>query len=112
REAARATQASIESAKAALEADQAAVANARLNLSYCEIHAPIAGRTGNLLVHAGNLVKVNDAPMVVINQVTPVFVNFAVPEKHLASIRRLSAGRKLPVVARANDNPSREARGE
>jgi multidrug efflux system membrane fusion protein len=112
REAARATQASIESAKAALEADQAAVANAKLNLSYCEIHAPIAGRTGNLLVHAGNLVKVNDAPMVVINQVTPVFVNFAVPEKHLASIRRLSVGRKLPVIARANDNPSREAKGE
>jgi membrane fusion protein, multidrug efflux system len=112
REAARATQASIESAKAALESDQAAVANAKLNLSYCEIHAPIAGRTGNLLVHAGNLVKVNDAPMVVINQVAPVFVNFAAPEKHLASIRRLSAGRKLGVIARANDNPNREARGE
>jgi multidrug efflux system membrane fusion protein len=112
RESARATQASIESAKAALEADQAAVANANLNLSYCEIHAPISGRTGNLLVHAGNLVKVNDAPMVVIHQVTPVFVNFAVPEKHLAAIRRLSAARKLPVIARANDNPAREAHGE
>jgi multidrug efflux system membrane fusion protein len=112
REAARATQASIESAKAALEADQAAVGNAKLNLSYCEIHAPISGRTGNLLVHAGNLVKVNDAPMVVINQVSPVFVNFAAPERHLAAIRRLSAARKLPVLARANDNPGREARGE
>jgi len=111
REAARATQASIESAKAALAADEAAVANARLNLSYCEIHAPISGRTGNLLVHAGNLVKVNDVPLVVIHQLTPVFINFAVPEQHLAAIRRLSAGRKLPVHVYANDNPGREAQG-
>lgn len=111
REAARATQASIESAKAALDADLAAVANAKLNLNYCEIHAPISGRTGNLLVHAGNLVKANDVPMVVIHQVSPVFVNFAVPEQHLAAIRRLSAARKLPVGVHANDNPTREVQG-
>jgi len=111
REAARATQAGIESAKAALEADLAAVANAKLNLNYCEIHAPISGRTGNLLVHAGNLVKANDVPMVVIHQVSPVFVNFAAPEQHLASIRRLSAARKLLVRVQANDNPGREAVG-
>ena len=111
RESARATQATIESAKAALEADQAAVANAKLNLSYCDIHAPISGRTGNLLVHQGNLVKVNDVPKVVIHQVTPVFVNFAVPEQHLSSVRRLSAARKLLVKVHANDNPDRAAQG-
>jgi membrane fusion protein, multidrug efflux system len=111
RESARATQATIESAKAALESDQAAVANAKLNLSYCEIHAPISGRTGNLLVHAGNLVKVNDVPLVVINQLAPVFVNFAVPEQHLAAIRRLSAARKLPVRVYAKDNPEHGAVG-
>jgi multidrug efflux system membrane fusion protein len=111
REAARATQASIESARAALESDMAAVANAKLNLSYCDIHAPIAGRTGNLLVHPGNLVKVNDTPMVVIHQVAPVFVNFAVPEQHLASVRRLSAARRLAVKVHANDNPGREVTG-
>ena len=111
REAARATQASIDSARAALEADKAAVAAARLNLAYCEIHAPIAGRTGNLLVHAGNLVKVNDVPMVVIHQVSPVFVNFSVPERHLASIRRLQAARKLAVRVYAQDNPARAATG-
>src|SRR6185295_6969866 len=111
REAARATQAGIESARAALEADKAAVAAARLNLAYCEIHAPIAGRTGNLLVHAGNLVKVNDVPMVVIHQVSPVFVNFNVPERHLASIRRLQAARKLAVRVYAQDNPTRAATG-
>ena len=91
RESARATQASIESAKAALDADEAAVAAAKLNLNYCQIRAPISGRTGNLLVHAGNLVKVNDVPLVVIHQVAPIFVNFSVPEQHLAAIRRLNA---------------------
>jgi multidrug efflux system membrane fusion protein len=111
RESARASQATIESARAALEADNAAVSAARLNLSYCEIHAPISGRTGNLLVHTGNLVKVNDVPLVVIHQIAPVFVNFAVPEQHLASIRRLSAGRKLPVAAFASDNPGQRAEG-
>lgn len=111
RESASATQATIASAKAALAADQAAVSSAKLNLSYCEIAAPISGRTGNLLVHAGNLVKVNDVPLVVINQIEPVFVNFAVPEQHLASIRRLNASRKLVVSAYANDNPGRRAEG-
>ncbi len=71
------------------------MANAKLNLSYCDIQAPISGRTGNLLVHAGNLVKVNDVALVVINQVAPIFVNFSVPEQHLGAIRRLNAAHPL-----------------
>ena len=111
RETARATEASIESARAALAADEAAVASAKLNLGYCEIHAPISGRTGNLLVHPGNLVKVNDVPMVIIHQVAPIFVNFSVPEQHLASVRRLAANHKLPVRAFSQDNPGHLAEG-
>ena len=112
REAARATQATIESARAALEADNAAVASARLNLSYCDIHAPLSGRTGNLLVHAGNLVKANDVALVVIHQVEPIFVNFSVPEQHLAAIRRLNAQRPLEVRVFTRDNPDRAASGQ
>src|SRR4051812_20619177 len=64
--------ATIESIRAALESDLAAVEQAKLNLEYCDIRAPISGRAGNLLVHAGNLVKANgDTPMVVINQISP-----------------------------------------
>jgi len=111
RAAARATQSSIDSARGALEADQAAVATARLNLSYCQIRAPLSGRTGNLLVHAGNLVKANDVPLVVIHQFTPIFVDFNVPEQHLPAIRRLSAHRKLPVRVESKDDPGRSASG-
>jgi membrane fusion protein, multidrug efflux system len=111
RESASATQAAIESSRAAMAADQAAVSASKLNLSYCQITAPISGRTGNLLVHAGNLVKVNDVPLVVIHQIEPVFVNFAVPEQHLASVRRLSAAHKLAVGAYTNDNPNHRAEG-
>lgn len=111
RESARVSQAGIESYRAALVADEAAVQAARLNLSYCEIHAPISGRTGNLLVHGGNLVKANDVPMVIIHQVAPIFVSFGVPEQHLASIRRLNSSRRLTVRAVARDNPDHPATG-
>ncbi|SPE34044.1 Efflux transporter, RND family, MFP subunit [Candidatus Sulfopaludibacter sp. SbA6] len=111
REAARVTQATIESSRAALAADEAAVAAAKLNLDYCQIHAPISGRTGNLLVHAGNLVKVNDVSMVIIHQVEPIFVDFSVPEQHLATIRRLNSQRKLAVRVFTRDNPDRAAVG-
>ncbi len=111
RESARATHASLDTARATLESDLAAVQRARLDVSYCEIHAPISGRTGNLLVHAGNLVKVNDVPLVVIHKVVPIFVNFSVPEQHLAAIRRLSTGRKLPVTVSSQDDPGRSETG-
>ena len=111
RESARATQVAIESAKAALQSDLAAVAAAKLNLSYCQIRSPLAGRTGNLLVHPGNLVKANDVPLVVIHRVSPIFVNFNVPEQHLSAVRRLSASRQLSVHAFSQDAPDRIASG-
>ena len=56
-------------------ADAAAVENARLSLAYTEIRAPIAGRTGSVLVHVGNVVKAgDDSPLVVINRVDPIYV--------------------------------------
>lgn len=111
RESARATQAGIESAKAALESDLSAVGSAKLNLNYCQIRSPLSGRTGNLLVHTGNLVKANDVPLVVIHQVSPIFVNFNVPEQHLASVRRLNASHKLAVRVFAQDDATRAASG-
>ena len=80
--------AAAESARAVAAADRAAVQNADLELSYCDIRSPINGRTGQLVVHQGNLVKANDTtPLVVINQVEPVNVQFAIPERQLADLR-------------------------
>jgi multidrug efflux system membrane fusion protein len=111
RESVRAAKAAIESARAALDSDLAAVDKAKLDISYCEIRAPFSGRTGNLLIHPGNLVKANDSPLVVIHQVAPIFVTFSVPERHLGEIRRLSASGKLPVRVSPQDDPSRSAAG-
>jgi membrane fusion protein, multidrug efflux system len=104
REAVAADRAAIETARATLTVDQVAIDKARLDLSYCQIKAPISGRTGNLLVQAGNLVKANDVALVVINRVTPVFVTFNAPERYLDEIRRLSATRKLPVEVISHEN--------
>ncbi len=108
----RADQAAIETARAALKVDQAAVERAQLDIAYCEIKAPMAGRTGNLLVHAGNLVKVNDVALVVINRIDSVFVNFNAPERYLATIQRENTARKLPVEIESRDGAGTKAMGE
>ncbi|HYS16778.1 MAG TPA: efflux RND transporter periplasmic adaptor subunit [Candidatus Binatia bacterium] len=96
-----ADRAAVENVRAALQAAQANVDNARLQLAYTAIHAPIDGRTGNLLVQNGNILKANDDnPIVVINQIHPIYVSFAVPEQHLADIKKYRAAGTLRVVAR------------
>jgi multidrug efflux system membrane fusion protein len=90
----------VEVQKAAVQADRAAVDSARLNLSYCLIRSPIDGRTGGLDVYPGNLVRANDpSPLVVINQVVPIYVVFSVPEQHLPAIRRYRARGPLQTLA-------------
>jgi multidrug efflux system membrane fusion protein len=92
--------ATAESLGATVNADQVAVQNAKLNLSYCYIKAPITGRTGSLLAHQGNMIKENaDTAMLVINQIQPIYVSFAVPEQNLAEIRKYMAEKKVPVEA-------------
>jgi membrane fusion protein, multidrug efflux system len=104
--------------RATLAADSAAVENARLNLQYTTIRAPITGRAGSLLVRQGNLVKANASePLVVINQIRPILVRFAVPATRLPQIRQYS-GNNLTVRARplggdgvANDPSARPSAG-
>lgn len=85
--------------KATVEGDEAAVEQSRLNLAYCQIESPVAGRTGSLLVYAGNVVKAgDDKPLVVLNQIEPVRVSFAVPERVLADVKTRSREGKLKVT--------------
>jgi multidrug efflux system membrane fusion protein len=102
--------ANADAAEAVVLADQAAVENAKVQLSYCYIYSPMTGRAGTILVNEGNLVRVNDGtPLVVINQLTPIYVTFSVPEQNLEDIKRHMAAAKLRVDARF---PSDEGRPE
>ena len=100
-----------ETAAAVADASKAAVDNARLNLEYCTIRSPIDGYPGKIQIQMGNLVKANDAnPLVIVNQVHPIYVTFAVPEQQLPAIRnRMSAG--ALEVAAASPNAAAPASG-
>src|SRR3989449_9752032 len=99
-----AKQANALALKATVRADSGAVANAELNLEWATIRAPIAGRTGRLMLREGNLVRANAAePLVVINQIRPILVRFPVPERSLPDIQRHRSNR-LPVRV----SPSKE----
>jgi membrane fusion protein, multidrug efflux system len=104
--------ANADAAEAVVQADQAAVENAKVQLSYCYIFSPIDGQAGTLLVNEGNLVRVNDAtPLVVINQVAPIYVTFSVPEQNLADIRRHMAAGSLKVAAQFQADEGRPEQG-
>src|SRR5229473_837874 len=92
-----ARRATAEALHAAVQADSAAVATAQLSLDWTTVRAPISGRTGRLLVREGNLVRASAAdPLVVIHQLRPILVRFAVPEQYLGDIQRYRQNR-LPV---------------
>lgn len=101
-----------EAARAVAAADRAAVENARLQLSYCQIRSPMEGRTGSLQFHPGNLIKANDTtPLVTINQITPVYVTFSVPESQLGELRARGLG-NVPVLALPQSGGSPIATGK
>lgn len=102
RQQSEATKANAAALEAQVAGDEAAIERARLNLAYASIRAPISGRTGRILVHPGNLVSAGaPEPLVTIEQLTPVFAEFAVPERHLAALRQRRAA-PPPVAVRAS----------
>ena len=91
-----------EAAAASVKVDQANVDAARLALGYTDIHAPISGRAGRVLVQPGNLVKANDTnPLLVLNQIAPIFVSFSIPGNLVERVRAAQAGATLAVEARS-----------
>jgi multidrug efflux system membrane fusion protein len=98
---------------ASVGADRAAIESARVQLAYATIAAPLAGRTGAVQVHAGNLVRANDTtPLVIINQIAPIYATFGVPEAQLPTLKRYMALGSLRVQAAppSADGPSSSGR--
>jgi multidrug efflux system membrane fusion protein len=90
--------------EASVKSDSASVDNARLNLEYTSIRAPISGRTGSLLIKEGNVVRAQGSgPLVTVNQTRPILVRFAVPAPHLPLIRRYQDGSLVVRVQATED---------
>lgn len=89
-----------ETTRALVQAKEATVANAELQLSYSQIRAPIAGRTGQIILHEGALVKANDVnqSIVTINQLAPISVTYGVPESSLDEVRAALTGQRVKVI--------------
>ena len=99
--------------EAAVQADKALVEAALLNFDYITIRAPISGRTGSVLVKQGNLVRaLGTTPLVVINQLRPIAVRFAVPEREFPEILRRAQGKQLSVKALGKDGVGAPLEGQ
>ncbi len=98
---------------ATVQADEAAVEHARLQVDYCYIRSPITGRTGSFLINQGNLIKADDEknPIVVIHQIQPIYVSFAVPEKYFPEIKAAMAKETLPVTAAITGDEAHPVQG-
>jgi multidrug efflux system membrane fusion protein len=107
-----AAQANYQSAQSTVGADAAAITNAQVNLDYTAIRSPIDGRTGNLIVKEGNVVKSPDDVLMTITQIRPIYVAFAVPEQFLTAIRRRASESTLPVAAFAPGDTNDIAHGD
>jgi membrane fusion protein, multidrug efflux system len=95
----------------AVYADKAAVDAARVQLEYTDITAPIDARTGAVMINLGNLVKANDTPFLVqLNQITPIYVTFSIPEDQLSEVRRYSVA-QLNVLAYPKGQSLRPSEG-
>ena len=104
-------QSNADSLTATIAADRAAIKNAKIQLGYCSIRSPISGRTGTIALQPGNLVKANDLPIVTVNQITPIYTTFAIPEKLLADVKRAMAGNELKIEAVIPNEPESNETG-
>ena len=106
------SKAGMDALQGTVQADEAAVTNAWLNLGYCQIRAPFDGVTGALQKHEGDVVKSPDDTLVTLNQIHPIYVQFGVPEQFLPEIRREQHGHPLKVSASFENMNVPPLRGE
>lgn len=101
----QADRAAVESAEASQKADVAKLAETELQLGYTKITAPISGRAGVINVQAGNLIKDNDAALVTILEISPIYISFGVPEQVLDQVKAEQAKHPLEVTADVSGSP-------
>ncbi len=100
-----------ESLEATVKADTAQVENDRLTLGYCTIRSPIDGRSGDIFVSKGNIVKANDTVLVTLNTIHPVYVGFSLAEQHLPAVKKYDAAGALEVDAIVPNDEATPVRG-
>lgn len=105
--------ATLAALQAIIRADQATVEMAKLQLEFTDIRAPIDGRTGNMLITPGNLVKANDTPaLVVINETRPIYVAFSVPESNVTDLKARMVKGPLSVTVSLPERPDKRMTGD
>jgi len=102
-----------DTARAAVDKAQAALKQAEINFAYTDIRAPIAGRTGSLGARSGNLVTPGDStPLVVINQMQPILVQYSIPQQSLSELRHYQAQRSIRIFITNEDGSGDLGEGE
>jgi multidrug efflux system membrane fusion protein len=105
--------AQVNQLKAAIKADEAQIDNARIQLEYATIRAPLDGRTGARLIDAGNMVHASDNNgLVTITQIHPIFVTFSLPQDKLSALVAGQSQSALRVIALSRDSNEQLAAGE
>ena len=102
----------VDVADADVKQNEAALATARINLQYCSISSPIDGRAGHRLVDRGNVVAANGGPLLVIERLDPIYVDFTITEHDLTDVQRRMAGKSLDVEVRLPDRPAQPLTGQ
>lgn len=97
--------------EAQVQANEAAVENAKLNLEYCYIHSPIDGRAGMRLVDVGNVVQTNTTALLLIQRLDPIYSDFTITEADLPEVQRELARGTLKALVRVPSDPPERARG-
>jgi multidrug efflux system membrane fusion protein len=102
----------VQVAEAELRQNEAAVDTAKINLEYCTIRSPIDGRAGKRLVDRGNVVKANENPLLVIQRLDPIYVDFTVTEQDLSGVQKQMSGKSLGVEVKIPDDSGPTLSGE
>ena len=95
----------VDLAQAQVRQAEAAAEVARLNLEYCSIRSPIDGRAGHRLVDVGNVVKANEATLLTIERMDPIYADFTIPQNELTAVQKNMKGGTLKVEVRLPDEP-------